>query len=635
MLSDETTNNRPRAGYYDNPLTGLYFFPRDRNFQSFKDNYFVLDPNRNVEVQNWFVIDHHQSNPYWLLNRESRVNDSKRMIGSINLDYQFSPKLSFAVRGNYDYSKKIRDEKQSAGGNTTTVHPNGSWSFADYTDELSYTDAILKYNDNYGDLSLGLVLGTSYQKTVIGLGTGVSGNANNGLIFANEFYFQNIGPLVQVRSTLNSRLIKQAVFANATLGYKDMVYLDLSGRNDWASSLAGTGNQSYFYPSIGATAILTKMFEMPEAVSFAKIRFSATRVGNEVPFNLVSPQNSINATGGVNRNTQQVFDNLKPEIITSNEFGTDWRFMDDRFGFDLTYYNTVSTDQFISLPAPSGSGFTRYFINAGKIVNKGIELTVDVTPIYTSNFLWTTALNFWSNNNEVVETHPDLTNPITTGQSEGYYSRFEAGGSIGDLYVLKFRRDGQGRIMLDGSGAPLRTATPEFAGNLNPDWSLGWNNNFKFGDFGMNFIVNGKFGGVAFSQTQSMLDGAGVSQVTADARDAGGVSVDAVGEDGSAVSSVDPQTWYRAIGDRNGVGEAYVYDRTNVRLTQFSLTYDTKLSENVPVTLSLVGQNLWLLYLEAPFDPELAMSTNRNANSLDNFNTPATRTFGFNINVNF
>lgn len=635
MLTDEKTDNRPRAGYYDNPLTGLYMFPRDRDFSSFRNNYAILNPDRNVEEQNWFVIDHHQSNPYWLLNKETRVNSTKRMIGSVTLDYQLTPKLNISARGNYDFAAKIQDERQSAGGNTTTVHPNGSWTYDDFKDELIYTDAILNFNDNYGDLSLGLIGGASYQKTTFGLGTGVTGDANNGLIYPNEFYFQNIGSIVQVRSTLASRLVKQAVFANATLGYKDMVYLDLSGRNDWASSLAGTGNESYFYPSIGATVILSKMFELPEFINFAKLRYSSTRVGNEVPFNLVNPQNSINATGGVNRNTTQPFDNLRPEIITSNEVGANVRFFDDKFGFDLTYYNTVSTDQFINLPAPSGSGFTRYFVNAGKIVNKGIELTLDVTPIYTPNVTWTTSFNIWTNDNEVVETHPDLS-AISTGASEGYGSRFEAGGSIGDVFVYKFQRDAQGRIILDdGDGRPLRTAMQELAGNLNPDWSLGWNNNFKFGKVGVNFIVNGNFGGVAFSQTESMLDGAGVSQRTADARDAGGVAIDAVQND-TPVSSVDPETWYRAVGDRNGVGEAYIFDRTNVRLTQFSLSYRTNLfRDNQAVTFSLVGQNLFYIALEAPFDPELAMNTTRNAASLDNFNLPATRTIGFNINLNF
>ena len=632
MLSSEKTNNRPRAGYYDNPLTGLYMFPRDRDFESFKNNYFVVDPDRNVEQQNWFVVDHHQSNPYWLLNRETREDQNRRMIGSVTLQYKLSDKLSLSARGNYDYAKKSRDERQSAGGNTTTVHPNGSWTFADFTDELIYSDVILNYDDQFGDFSLGLIGGASYQKTTFGFGTAVTGNANNGLIFPNEFYFQNIGPLVQVRSTLNSRLVKNALFANATLGYREMLFLDFSGRNDWASSLAGTGNQSYFYPSIGATAILSKMFTMPDAISFGKLRFSATRVGNEVPFNLVNPQNTINATGGVNRNTQQAFDNLKPEIITSNEFGTNWAFFDDRVGIDFTYYKTVSTDQFISLPAPSGSGFTRYFVNAGKIVNKGVEISLNLTPVYTQDLLWTSTINFWSNDNEVVETHPDLSSPITTGQSEGYGSRFEAGGSIGDLFVFKFARDGQGRIMLE-DGRPLRTSMQEFAGNLNPDWSLGWTNSFRYGKLGLNFVINGKFGGVAFSQTESLLDGAGVTQRTADARDAGGVSINGV-EGDSPVSQVDAETWFRAVGDRNGIGEAYVYDRDNIRLTQLALSYDFNIQQ-LPIAVSVVGQNLFFIHRVAPFDPELAMNTTRNAASLDNFNTPATRTIGLNINVKF
>ena len=635
ILTNERTKNRPAAGYYLNPLTGLYFFPRDRDFGSFRDNYSVTDPNRNVVGQNWFVIDHHQSNPYWLINEQPSTNDTKRMIGSLNLDYKFSEKLSVSARGNFDFASKTQEQRFTSGGNTTNVHPNGSWNYYNFTDELSYTDALLKYNDNFGDISLGFVGGGSYQKTVFGMGTRVVGNANNGLLYPNEFYFQNLPPNVQVQSTLNNRLVKQAVFANATLGYKEMLYIDLSGRNDWASSLAGTGNESYFYPSLGATAILSKMVDLPGYITFAKVRYSNARVGNEVPFNRVNPQNSINAAGAVSRNTTQPFDNLQPEIITSSEYGANIRFFDDRFGIDFTYYNTESTDQFISLPAPSGSGFTRYFVNAGKIVNSGVELVVDVTPIYTKNFLWKSTFNFWSNQNEVVEMHPDLA-AINTGASEGYGSRFETGGSIGDVYVSKFQRDAQGRIMLDpNNDRPLKTATQEFAGNLNPDWSLGWNNDFNFGKFSMNFQINGKFGGVAFSQTESMLDGAGVSQRTADARDAGGVSVNA-SKDGTAVTTVDPETWFRAIGDRNGIGEPYIYDRTNVRLTQLAISYQTNLfGDKVPITFSLVGQNLFFLHLEAPFDPELAMNTSRNSASLDNFNTPATRTIGFNINANF
>jgi TonB-linked SusC/RagA family outer membrane protein len=636
MLSSEKSENRMAAGYYLNPLTGLYMFPRERNFADFKENYQVFDPTRNLYAMNWFVTDHHQSNPYWIINREPREDVTNRVIASMDINYAMTDNLSFSVRGNFDYALKTFDQQHAATSNTTNVHPNGSWQYQKYTDQLSYVDAILKYNKKAGDLDFNIIAGTSYQKMVYGDGVRVNGDAGNGLFYANEFHFGNLQTNVQVNSTLTTRLIKQAVFANATIGFKELIYLDLAGRNDWASTLAGTGNDSYFYPSIGLTGIISEMITMPEAISFAKLRASYTSVANEVPFNRVDPGHTINASGGVDRNTTAPFSTLKPELIKSLELGANMRFLDDNLGLDVTYYNINSTDQFITLPAPSGSGYTQYYVNAGKIVNKGVEITIDATPIHTDNFTWKTALNYSKNINEVVETHPDLKSPITTGASEGYYSRFEAGGSINDVYVYKFQRDAQGRIMLSDANAPLKTALVEYAGNLNPDWIMGWSNTFNFGNLSLNFLVNGKFGGVTFSQTESMLDGAGVSQRSADARDAGGVKVNAVKND-AAVSTVDAETWYRAIGDRNGIGEPYIYDRTNVRLTQLALSYNFPLNGKFVkgLSASLVGQNLFIFYMKAPFDPELAMSTNRDSQSLDNFNLPATRTMGLNLKVTF
>jgi TonB-linked SusC/RagA family outer membrane protein len=649
MVSDEKTDNRMAAGYYLNPLTGLYMFPRNgatpefnrdvgrQPFSYYKENYQFFSTSRNMDVMNWFVTDHHQSNPYWILNRQPREDRTKRIIASMDINYQITDNLSFSVRGNYDYADKKFERQHAGTSNTTNVHPNGSWEYSKYTDELAYTDGILRYNDNFGDFSLDLVAGGSYQKTVYGKGVSVPASANDGLVYPNQFYFQNLQPIVQVQSTLGSQLIKQALFANAAVGWKDMLFLDLSGRNDWASSLAGTGNDSYFYPMYGLSWIISETFNMPGFINFAKVRASSSTVGNEVPFNRVNPQNTINRSLAISRNDTAPFDNLKPELIKSQELGLNMRFWDERLGFDFTYYNIESTDQFIQLPAPSGSEFSTYFVNAGLIVNKGVELTLDVTPILTNNFNWTTTFNYSRNRNEVVETHPDLTNPINTGASEGYVSRFEEGGMIGDVFVYKYRRDDQGRILLDNDDRPLKTQLPEYAGNLNPDFILGWNNSFEMGNFGLNFLIVGKFGGVAFSQTESMLDGAGVSQRTADARDAGGVFGDFIREsDGAPVSSVDPETWYRAIGDRNGVGESYVYDRTNIRLSQFAFSYNFSWSKRAfPTTLSLVGQNLFFLRVDAPFDPDLAMNTTRNSESLDNFNLPVTRTIGVNLKVTF
>ena len=637
ILTDETTDNRGPAGYYLNPLTGLYFFPRERDFSSFQNNYAILDAASNVMTQNWFVEDHHQSNPYWILNKQPREDRVRRAISSLKLEYQITDKLSFQARASYDFTDRKSEQRDSAGSNTTNVGSNGRYVYNRFVDDLFYTDGILSFNDQISeDISLTAILGASLQRTNFGEGVSAN-NGTDGLFYANEFNFQNYATNIQVLSTLSSRIEKQALFGNFVLGYKDFIFLDVSGRNDYASTLAMTGNESYFYPSYGLSAIISQMVTLPEIISFAKIRASAATVGNEVPFNRINPANTVNASGGVVRNTQKPFTELKPEMIETTEFGLDIRFMNNKIGLDLAVYNIKSTDQFLSLNAPSGSGYTKYYVNAGEIVNKGVELSIRGNIIEKENLTWTSILNYTKNTNEVVSIHPDLDN-LTTGNSEGFQSRFKAGGSIGDFDTYRFQRDGQGRILLSG-GKPVRSAGYEYAGNTDPDFAIGWSNNFTFGDkFSAGFIINGKFGGEVFSQTEAMLDGAGVSLRSAQARDNGGVNVNAVDENGNAVTTVDPKAWFTAIGDRNGIGEPYVYDRTNIRLTQLSFSYNIDTSSiGIPLesaTISVIGNNL-LYSAEAPYDPELAMSTNRNSQGLDNFNLPSTRTFGMNLRLTF
>lgn len=637
ILTDEKTDNRGPAGYYLNPLTGLYFFPRDRDFSSFQNNYEILDAATNVMTQNWFVEDHHQSNPYWILNKQPREDRVRRAISSLKLDYQITDKISFQARASYDFTDRKSEQRDSAGSNTTNVGSNGRYVYSRFVDDLFYTDGILSFNDQISeDISLTAIVGASLQRTNFGEGISAN-NGTDGLFYANEFNFQNYQTNIQVQSTLSSKIEKQALFGNFVLGYKDFIFLDVAGRNDYASTLAMTGNESYFYPSYGLSAIISQMVTLPEIISFAKIRASAATVGNEVPFNRINPANTVNASGGVVRNTQKPFTELKPEMIETTEFGLDLRFMNNKIGLDLAVYNIKSTDQFLSLNAPSGSGYTRYYVNAGEIVNKGVELSIRGNIIEKENLTWTSILNYTKNTNEVVSIHPDLDN-LTTGNSEGFQSRFKAGGSIGDFDTYRFQRDGQGRILMSG-GKPVRSAGYEYAGNTDPDFAIGWSNNFTFGDnFSAGFIINGKFGGEVFSQTESMLDGAGVSLRSGQARDNGGVNVNAVDENGNAVTTANPEAWFTAIGDRNGIGEAYVYDRTNIRLTQLSFSYNIDTSSiGIPLesaTISVIGNNL-LYSAEAPYDPELAMSTNRNSQGLDNFNLPSTRTFGMNLRLTF
>jgi len=634
MLIQEITKNKNTAGYYLNPLTGLYLFPRDKDYSYYAKNYQVFSAERNMYLQNWHVADHFQSNPEWIIHNQRREDLTRRMISNLSVELNLSDHLNLQLRGNYDYAIKTNEKKNKAGSNATNVHPNGSWDYQKYSDELIYGDALLAYSNNLGGLSIDAVLGTSYQKSTYGLGFSVS-TGTDGLLYPNEYSFQNIAPNVQVKSTLDSRLIKEGVFGNLQLGYKEKFYFDISGRNDWASSLYGTGNDSYFYPSVGVTSILSNLINMPRFVSFGKLRASYTVVGNEVPFNKIE-QNNVITTSGVEYNTTKPFTNLKPEMIHSMEFGGDWRFFNGLYGVDFTVYNIVSKDQFISLPAPSGSGYTDYFVNAGKIVNSGVELSLNVTPIKNSGFSWISALNFSANKNKIVKLHPDLKD-ITLSDNEGYQLLIREGGSFGDLYVHKFLRDDKGRIKLDENGNILKTSSKEYIGNSNPKVSVGLNNTMKYKNFSLGFLISGKFGGKVISQTEAMLDGYGVSRRTAIARENGGVELTAVRPDGTEVHKIDSHTYYSTIGNRDGIKEPYTYQRTNIRLAQAILSYDFTLSKMAvkSASVSITGQNLFFVYKDAPFDPEITLNTLISDQALDNFTIPSTRTFGVNFRINF
>jgi len=638
IMAQEKTKGRNRAGYYNNPLTGLYWFPRDKNFSDYKNNYSIPNPARNTNQMNWFVQDHLQSNPYWLLNEEKQEDKTNRIIASLNIGWDITDKITFQVRGNYDYAVKELETRRNAGGNTTTVAANGNWIYQKYNDSSIYFDGILSYNDTFGDFSIHALGGGTYQENRFGDGVMVDpGLAVDQLIYANEFYFDNLVQTVQVNSTLFGNTIKQSLFANVTLGFKEMLFLDLAGRNDWASTLALTGNDSYFYPSIGLTWLIDQTFALPDFISLGKVRASYASIGNEVPYNRIFPRHSINSDGSVGFNTTKPFTDAKPEIITTFEFGLDWRFFNNRLGIDFTYYDINSQDQFIRINAPI-EDYTSFFVNAGEITNKGIEVTLSGKPVVTDNFTWSTAINYSKNTNEIVKLHPDV-QFIYHGGSEGLRIRLQEGGTTSDIWGFKFKRDDQGRIMLDeDTGRPLRNGDErEYLGNAEPDYLLGWSNNLVYRDFSLAFQINGKFGGITASQTEALFDGYGVSERSAVARDRGYENINA-SQGGQAVSQIDPFTYYDAIGGRNGIDEAHVYDRTNVRLAQLALSYNVnvqKIEWLKNMSVSFVGNNLFYFYKDAPYDPEISLSTGANDAGIDNYNLPSTRSMGINLNLTF
>jgi hypothetical protein len=649
ILASELIENRNVAGYYLNPLTGLYNFPRERDFMDYKNNYKIFSTTRNMDLQNVYVVDHHLSNPYWLVNMEPKEEKIQRMIANASADYSITDQLALVVRGTYDYVDYKMTEKHYAGSNVTNVSQNGSYIFGDRTDTKAYADALLKYDNTFGKLNVTGFAGGSYTKNKWS-GKG-AGNGTNNLLYPNVFSTQNY-PTNIVVNEYGGETIMQSLYASVSLGWDDMFYLDISGRNDWSSTLIGTNDgASYFYPSVGGVVLLSNIFELPESISFLKLRGSYAQSAKEVPWASIRSDNSITgALGGITKSTRQPWADLKPELIASTEFGAEFKLFKGRVGFDFTYYNNNSTNQFLNVElAPEEKGrYQTKNINVGEIVNKGVEMTLDFIPVQNNSVTWKTAFNFHKNNNEIVELDPANPNRVIgMGSSEGYETFLRKGGSYGDLYGLKFRRNDAGQIMIDEkTGRPMKTAvkydpndwTVGYLGNLEPDWNLGWNNNVQVDRFNIGLLISGKFGGEVVSQTEAMLDGWGVSKRTGDARDLGYVEINGI-KGTTPVTQISAFDYYAeggGTGGRNGIIEPYVYDRTNIRVSQFSVAYDLKVEKLVSaLTFSVVGQNLFILYKKAPYDPELAMSTNNQSQGLDNFNLPATRTYGFNIKVTF
>jgi hypothetical protein len=465
-----------------------------------------------------------------------------------------------------------------------------------------------------------------------------------GMYYANTFVIQNIRqPGANITQSQPNRSQLQSVFGSLSLGYKGMLYLDVTGRNDWSSTLAFTSSNSFFYPSVGASAILSEMFNM-KGIDYAKVRASYAQVGNGVNPYDTNIQYGFPAGGAQAPNIGLLpGTDVQNELSKSLELGADVRFWNNRAGLDLTWYKTNTTNQRIVVSVPQGSGLSQAIINAGDIQNSGIEATLSLTPVRSSKLEWTTQLNFTRNVNEVLELTPLLADGVytlTDGGVNNYDMVIREGHPFGEIGGKGFKYL-NGKMVVNADGVPVAGADTVL-GNPAPDFILGWNNTVRFGNFSVGVLIDGRFGGEVMSITQAVTDRFGVSKETADARENGGVTVDAVREDGTPFTGkVDPEKYYVAVGGRDGITGAYIYDGTSIRLRELSIGYmfpknaTSRISKGSSLRLSLVGRNLVYFVNKAPFDPDIAMSTGTGLQGVDVFSPPAVRSIGVNLGFTF
>ncbi len=636
-------DNRSVSGLYFNPLTGLYLFPRSQRFDEYSGKFEKLDDVRKLNVQNWVGSRDDWQNPYWILNRNPNFDKRNRMNGVVSVGVKLTDWANIQFRGNMDRTNDHFEQHSYAGTEPTLADPNGRFVLSDLNTNQRYGDILLNLNETFGNISAAFTAGTSISDTKADLF--YADSKGPGLRYANTFVIQNIvQPGANItQSQPGSQRQLQSLFGSLSLGFKNRFYVDVTGRNDWSSTLAYTGNNSFFYPSIGASAILSEMFKLP-GINFAKVRASYAQVGNGVNPYDTNIQYGFPASGAQAPNVGILPDTkVQNELSKSFEVGADLRFWSNRAGLDLTYYKTNTTNQRIEIEVPQGSGLQRAIINAGDIQNQGIEATLTLVPVRNSKLEWTSNINYTRNTNLVKALSPLLntgTYILTGGGVNNYSMVIREGHPFGEIGGKGFKYI-DGKIVVDANGVP-QAGLDTVLGNPAPDFTLGWNNSLKMGNFTIGALIDGRFGGEVMSITQAVLDRFGASKATSDARDAGGVDVAAVKEDGTAFSGkLDPEKYYVAVGGRDGITEAYIFDGTSIRLRELSLGYrfpqsiSNRICKGAGLNVSVVGRNLIYFKNNAPFDPDVSMSTGNGLQGVEVFSAPAVRSYGINVGLTF
>lgn len=638
-------NNRPVNGLYFNPVAGAYSHPRAFSFADLK-NYEVFDASKNWMAQNYpgFAnVSENNENPYWQINKQKSVDTNNFFNGAIALEYKVTDWFRLTSRYSYNRSESNFQKEMHATSATSLVHPKGRLIDVTTIATQNYADLIGLINTNLSqDFSFDATIGTSINngksRGVI-LDSGIGGGLKNANIFTLGNFLSNNG---NVQSAYEREV--QSVFATTTFGYKNYLYLDVAGRNDWSSTLVNTNDASFFYPSLGLSAIVSEMTAMPNFVNFGKVRATYAQVGNDIAAYITSPTSSI--VGGEVINPPvgpRPGTTLKPELKSELELGMEWRMFNNRLGFEFSYYDSKTKNQYMQVAAESTNenGYTFYAINAGSISNKGFEVVLFTDIVKGEKINWESRVNYSQNKsrvNDIPAENPEGRIVVTDPGSNNYRYSLIEGRPFGVIEGINLKKDDQGRIIVGDKGVIERTGWEE-VGNANPDFMLGFSNTFRFGAFTANILIDGRFGGEVLSLTEAINDFNGVSKATGDARNAGGKKINGVSKaNGSAVTSMDAELYYNGVAGRNGATGEYVYDATNISVREVSIGYTfnkNKLPLVQSASISLIARNLFFIHKDAPFDPNVALSTGEGLQGVDVFGMPSTRSIGLNLNLTF
>jgi TonB-linked SusC/RagA family outer membrane protein len=625
----------------------------------------------NGNTFNW--NNSYYSNPYFIAYENTVSQRRDRIFGNVNLNYNITKALVLNFRTGNDYYNDRRKLRVAYGTNGT---PYGSYQEIGYTVNENNTQLTLNYKKNVTDfLSLDVLGGGNLQSQF--------SEENNQT--APRLAVKDLYTLTNSRDPLKSTnsLAKQkiySVFASAQLGFRNYAFLNLTARNDATSTLPRQNNV-YFYPSINASLVLTEALDINSTIlNFLKVRGGWSKVGKDAgPYNLFNtyPFNPpFDNSPLLTASDKFLNANLKPETTTSTEVGLEAGFFNNRISLDASYYNTNSFDQILDVDVSASTGYTSKLLNAGHINNQGIEVQLNLTPLKTANgFSWDIGVNYSRNRSKVVELDKEgFLQTYRLAVNRGVEVQAAVGKPYGTLFGPGYLRNDKGQIIVNPNGIPAIDPNNKDLGAFTPNWLGGLNNSFSYKGINLSFLIDTRVGGSIYSGSHATGVNTGVLIETLQGRDEehgglpyyypgnersktpvqvashdaaapngevvyhDGILFNGVTADGSPNTTISPaQQYYKSL-NRNG--EAHTFDASFVKLREVRLAYTlpsawtTKVGLN-SASVALIGRNLWIIHKNAPhIDPETAFNTG-NGQGLEDLQLPTTRSWGFNINLNF
>ena len=655
----------------NSPMLQFLWFGRQVDTNSLKADY----------TRNW--NSSYYDNPFWSASYNTQSQERHRLIGDLHAEFRLTDGLHVRFRTSTDWYNDRRKSKVKW-GSAGAGSPYGSYAEDAYTVKENNTEVLATYikqlNKNWGiDALLGFnVRNKQYENNyqaaprlaVADLYTLT--NSRDPLTSSNDFY----------------RLRQYGLYGSIQLDYRRWAFLNITGRNDWSSTLP-VDNNSYFYPSVTASVLLSEAFGWrSKAVNYLKIRGGWSQVGADAnPYQLATVFTSETAFNGnplQSSSTIGMNPNLKPEKTSSIEAGFEAAFWDNRLCLDFTYYKTDSRNQILKLATTAASGYTSQVRNAGHIRNRGYEIQLGAVPIQTSKgFRWNLDLNYGANSSKVVKLDDEGLITSYRLYSSGIQILASVGEAYGTLFGTSYVRDANGNVVVDANGLPKISTTNKTLGKFTPDWTGGISNTFSYRSLSLSFLIDASVGGSIFSNTNKTGKYTGVLANTLSGRDAehgglwyytaamgnnvrlpespsysvssdglyyaqvngqstrvyqDGIMVEGVTESGSKNEEVvSAEKYYHRI---YSIAEANVYDASYVKLREVALSYRlprlwTQKLHLQEASVTLTGRNLWTIYKSVPnIDPESALSTG-NAQGVEAYSLPTTRSFGVNLSVKF